>query len=201
MGIRVNKVIGYGLTDFTENDSRFKHFDFYKDIPKSDFINFLTHKTHEECNEFYVSFLIRHLKEMKSDFICFYNFCFYELEDIAEKIDLSKVFCMVPINQSDQWIRHDDIIDYVEQPGCSSDFKILRSIYPYLGSVVDKISKKQIDYSDWKVILDLENYCLENKEEKIDFDLCCNSRFGINYKECKERFVLNLQIHFFLKNS
>jgi hypothetical protein len=60
MGIRVNKVIGYGLTDFTENDSRFKHFDFYKDISKNDFINFLMNKTHEERNKFY-SFSLKQL--------------------------------------------------------------------------------------------------------------------------------------------
>lgn len=175
MGIRINKVLGYGITDLETNDGvivdkRFNlnnaYFDFeededivqvepQKELSVDGYMSFLTEKISSNKNYFSMDYVMlkQHLKK-NEEFSILKSFVYD-----AESEGGENIFCLVPVSLQNEWIRTDDSIDYFEAViGEPADFspkvKLLNDrsgIYPYQGSV-DKRTGRILplgDVQDW----------------------------------------------------
>jgi hypothetical protein len=139
MGIRVHKILGYGLTDvlcgdFKIIDPRFTdrlQNDDFSELTFGSFIEFLEGKKEldgpdSEAAWTYITVqsLFRDCKKPKWDT---YDSFFHDPE-----YGLKNVFVVVPAEESSRWYRHDDMIDYIEESSMESRVKLIdRSLYPY----------------------------------------------------------------------
>ena len=135
MGIRVHKLLGYGLDDvscnkkkFRINDSRFsKKFldklydedeELYEDGILKKYLNWLKKKEKQTPKDDFqlkiailleIKFIEEELKKEKTDICIGYNIC-NEIE-----FGLPNVFCLIPLLSKKTWYRYDNIIDWTEE--------------------------------------------------------------------------------------
>lgn len=133
MGIRINKMCGWGLTDLVKDDPRINWDGRYFDYRRGDF-------TYEGYLEV--------AKTVPGTFTSLDSLFFEDRKKAGKKlpdpryaavfgsvdVGLENVMCVRPLSMPD-WHRHDDIIDYLEagvEP--NSEARVLdHSIYPYSG--------------------------------------------------------------------
>lgn len=153
MGIRITKVMGYGLTDLKVRkgkivDSRIN--------PEGMMFNksYSTEGFSKWCAEKYESLKAGETLNGKIDF-------YLEMEAIKkhQKTRLletvqcqtefnSKILCITPISSLDQWYRHDDTIDYYEAgTKIRNKVKLLKhGIFPYDCLYMHRETKSPIQY-------------------------------------------------------
>jgi hypothetical protein len=174
MGIRIHKMIGYGLTNV--------HYKKYKITDKRFSKQWLENEDGQEFDrEAYVKWLKEKLAEYPEgyeDRSFDYNkksaiqmeIRFFQNDERAKRLDYydtfvhqaefgdPKVFCVVPFCEVSQWKRYDDIIDYTEEcssyaeGACIKVRKLFGGIYPYIGTLMDsrdgrKIPQTGVTYS------------------------------------------------------
>lgn len=127
MGLRVNKVLGWGLTDMTSNDFRINNYDLFRNNQYS----IEGFKKYWESN---------HINEME-----YWLFKKNDLKDISishcisyDPEILSNVLVITPVSKIKKWQRIDDIIDYQEEThNCNQlhHYQIFDfGIFPWIGS-------------------------------------------------------------------
>lgn len=152
MGIRIHKMLGYGLTDvktknFAISDKRFRA------NLSSEWPDFSLREYKDWVNDsksistlMTQSFPITNTSDYLDAGSCFVH---------DAEFGLSNVFCVVPRFNHQDWHRYDDIIDYTEQTYVSrqhNTVKVLKNgIYPYgplfADSRTGKIVKNGMDYA------------------------------------------------------
>lgn len=137
MGIRINKKLGYSLTDVKENDERFN-------IQPYDIINAVLEDT-EKMKEF-----VEHLYNLlhtKSDVVHDYGYRFSKNKEDKDQLlhklytrvtydsefGLESVLLFQPLWDYEEWSRYDDPIDYEERQSCEPTVthKRWHCLYPF----------------------------------------------------------------------
>jgi hypothetical protein len=145
MGIRIHKVLGYGLVDFKfENwkfvDERFNDIQpfIYDENPESwNISNYI--KWLKKFDTFDAKFESISLKEEPST----ENLadCFVHKGEYGDP----NIFVIMPPVFRKQWRRYDDIIDYYGETQCVNWHKVLYDgIQPYTGNFIDNRSGKEV---------------------------------------------------------
>lgn len=161
MGIRIHKVLGYGLTDL-KTDKEGKITD-PRINPEGWLLTDWEYKEDIWTIEGYRDWLKKHLKEHEKGTEGHFNYTM-ELSLLRERMKkrrkpdlgyrhiihdsefgLANVLCITPMFHDD-WNRYDDIIDYTESGGMRDYVKLIRSgIYPYNGSFWDSRDGRRVD--------------------------------------------------------
>jgi len=151
MGIRIHKVLGYGLTNVIANKDRWD----YGDDPRFDKTGFLFNefdggftvegfKQHlmacvyamddDDLDRFELRMLIRNLEDPDKK----YKFDLYDSIKHDMEMGMDNVICFVPPSQFRSWVRYDDTLDYYDPTNRSDDggikeslVKIDRALYPW----------------------------------------------------------------------
>ncbi len=155
MGIRIQKVLGYGLSNVIANKDRWDYGDdprFNKDSYLFDEFDggysvegFKQHLLEcvyaigdEDLKRFELRMLIRDLEDPDKKF----TFDLYDSIKRDMEMGLDNVICFVPPSQFRAWVRHDDIIDYCDPSNRSDDGGIKENlilldnaIYPYVSYI------------------------------------------------------------------
>lgn len=148
MGIKVNKMIGYGLTDVVKKDPRinwkkFEEYDFdYKGYEK-----WLVKesKKKNKNQSFHAAMELSLLKNHENKNLRKTD-CYFHYDD---EFGLENVFCIVPLFHY-QWWRRDDDLDYVEEASKYAKdkgnwFKVFgNGFYPYNASFMDARTGKPL---------------------------------------------------------
>ena len=148
MGIRIHKVLGYGLTNIgiengIINDPRFSassviagDFEAREDYTNEGFLKFIEDKKklyNPESRTYDFAWLNSYLKDNLNK-IDFTRLFIHDAE-----YGLGNVFCCVPLMLFDQWYRYDDTIDYFEStcvktPRQANHVDVIKEpLYPFLG--------------------------------------------------------------------
>lgn len=143
MGIRIHKFLGYGLDDVKcskgyISDERFNLVDGYfskdKDVESfemSDFIKYIVGEADKEKKAEGFTMLTFDIQQLKTQKWDFYDVIRHESEFGMKKVVVFRPFLK-------DWLRYDDIIDYMEAKDCKNRLKVLdRPIFPY-ESWIDK---------------------------------------------------------------
>lgn len=152
MGIRIHKVIGWGLKDVKCKKSEISDPRFSKLSPiagdyeerenkftKDNYLKWLSKKKVDKCDKFDLEMEIGWIKKEEND-----NFtgCFIHGTEYL----MPNVFCCIPLLNYKSWRRFDDTIDYYEKRNCKNSVKMLNTpIYPYL-RYCDNRDGRIIDY-------------------------------------------------------
>lgn len=163
MGIRIHKVLGYGLFDLKTKkdkivDNRINPNGFLSRMWEDScdkwsiqgFIKFLENKmlNQKDVDRFHTAMLLDSLRESeKNDF---YD-CFVHNPEYGKK----NILCIIPFSYIKSWYRNDDIIDYCEsslkkEPTQNSAKLLENGIYPYNGIYQDIKTGEIIE--DWHVL-------------------------------------------------
>jgi len=153
MGIRINKMLGYGLTDVIFNrkswslddDPRFNRDGFlcnendYTDkYTVEGFVKYLVNRVDEmeenDLDRFELRLLIKQLEDPEeSPKYYFFNSIKYDME-----MGIDGIMCFIPPSQHKHWSRYDNIIDYYDPVNCHEDggikesvIMIDRALYPW----------------------------------------------------------------------
>ena len=166
MGIKVHKILGYGLTDVVTDksgtiiDPRFtKDFLENEKLNLKDFISFAKARPDHE-DQMAGSFTKAVVKEPDSwrphrSFIH------------QSEYGLPNVFIVTPAEETKNWQRYDDMIDYIEEKSSEPHVKVLnRTLYPYDSWMNPKTGERTKDaHSYWQVV----NFFKETNDlEQID---------------------------------
>lgn len=137
MGIRIHKVLGFGLTDVAVNrdletieDKRLNSYKapWYQNIDIEAFYKWWMKNEENDQNKFYAELYLKDLKEgvIQSSTR---RFGFYEDEG-----GLDNVLLFVAPSSMDEWYRYDNAIDYYEADGMEPKVQeIDRAIFPWEG--------------------------------------------------------------------
>lgn len=168
MGIRIHKVLGYGLTDLQLNDDRLnldcfsKHYknahyfsdEFDEKYSFENFKSFINDKYEQEKNlsftegkKLSLSFLKRDIEENKLGYFGSYNIFLGLFQEFHKKNLL-----LVTVPWYKDWYRYDNIIDYVEQSEVYGEPKDIilplnDAIYPHISYTNLKTGEKFEDFS------------------------------------------------------
>lgn len=165
MGIRINKVLGYGLTNVQTQDDeiidpRFSKKSILNDDEDSyysinNYITWLEQKKNEE-NKFEICLEIKSLEDFKDSDL---DRCFVHGTEYMNP----KVFCCIPACCYSQWSRHDDMIDYIEANRTAKNKvkKINSPLYPWL-SYWDNRDGREIKQYAFEFLRNV-NYFKKNK--------------------------------------
>lgn len=138
MGIRIHKVLGYGLTDIyydnIADDPRFNPYGFFiseqneKDFPIKQFYVELELITRDSSAPFDLFLLKQQIKQ--KELTDFHGVMVHDPE-----FGLKSVCVFIPPTEIDNWHRYDNIIDYIEACNNANGFnhvqKLSKPIYPY----------------------------------------------------------------------
>lgn len=194
MGNRINKMLGYGLTDvktkkYRIDDSRFNP-DFLDLIYEGDcsiysvanYLDWLEKKKRDNeasgfGKNFELSLEILAIKNLEANKDLIYK----QFNHCAE-LGYKKVCCIVPPSHK-SWYRHDDIIDYTEaclsRKGAAPSLKLIPcGIYPYVASYMDKETGERLKNADDS----LYHHFLSMKNSNIVFN-------EDQYSLMKEKYV------------
>jgi len=153
MGIRIHKVLGYGLTDVAFNRDSWSLEDdprFYKDsflFNENDytdkytiegFIKYLVERVEvmgdDDLSRFELRLLIRQLEDPEEK----RKYYFFDSINYDMEMGLDGVMCFVPPSQYKEWVRYDNTIDYYDPVNRSDDggikesvIMIDRALYPW----------------------------------------------------------------------
>jgi len=175
MGVRIHKILGYGLVDvktenYTLSDNRFRD-NFLDDIfdneykySEKSYLEFLENKLKEykknpskfDFREFDITLEIGFIKRKNEEGKLsslqtrnpVYSFNF------QPEFGLDNVFSVIPYLENDKWYRYDDMIDYVEETEiinskdcpCKNKITVFNNgIFPYSGIFWDNRTGKRIE--------------------------------------------------------
>lgn len=178
MGIRVNKILGYGLTDviFDKHnqiiDPRFdsKINQIVSKLSRDDNKDYLKFLKHEMGN---ITYVVTHSDHCKWD-------CSKFITLPTEYDEDNKIFMLT---HSASWFRHDDIIDYtIESERYNQTPRIetiKHGVFPYSGTYVIKSTGKQLTsfqretYTTYIALLNNNSpYCVDYGEKlQVDLEL------------------------------
>lgn len=166
MGIRIHKILGFGLDDVvTDGDDNiidprlnFENEPWYKSIDVHDFYEWWVQNEENEHDKFYAEL---YRKELEAGEIPFLNgctrFCFHEYEG-----GMSNVLIFIAPYVSHEWYRYDDVIDYYEADGMEPTLKELHHpIFPWESywdvSTIPPTKLKYDAHSDFVSFFNTEN--------------------------------------------
>jgi hypothetical protein len=155
MGIRIHKIIGYGLDDLVTDEKGY-----YIQDPRVNPEGIIIRSL--ENNEFSLDAYLEHLESQNDTYLNIDRSFFKTVSDKDKwkynpyysfhwngEYGIPNVICFCPITHSD-WSRYDDIIDYVEAtyietPAQQNQYKILaHGIYPWDGIFMDARTGKTL---------------------------------------------------------
>jgi hypothetical protein len=200
MGIRVHKVMGYGLTDvkcdkYNIADPRVNpegiFCDYETEFKVEDFMAFLKKEAkRKDIDTWHASFefaFLRDLKKMKSSLDpkrCFV----YDGE-----YGLNNVLLVVPLSRKHEWFRYDNAIDYAEESNrgrveknyqCINHVReIPEGFHPWENQYWDKRTFKKIP---WEI---MEHRYNEKFFEDAALDIVARSHGSDTWKEMKENMT------------
>lgn len=180
MGIRIHKVLGYGLTNVHSAggsiaDCRFnEHFSLSIDNV-ADFYQWWTENEENPHNMIYANLAYRNLKQGELDVHDNINSIHYENEG-----GLDNVIVFVSPSSAFEWVRYDDPIDYYEVEGMESTVKELNCpIFPWHGYWdTSTIPPKRLTGDDGALVEDTMNMKVEPSNREI---------WNSIYKEFKDK--------------
>ncbi len=167
MGVRVHKILGYGLVDVKTEDG-----EIVDDRFNIDFID--KFNTEEFSIESYISFLT----SLENDYECQIEintvknkkWHIYDSIQHDSEYGLPEVFCIIPVGFSD-WRRYDDTIDYYEETinkKQKNHFQVIPfGIFPWQGFYADVRRKKIFKGIEQEIASALKRNLQKNKEESI----------------------------------
>lgn len=178
MSIRINKVLGYGLTDVKtdsgvitderfnldsayfddEDDEKYETEDYLEELSVEKYLAFLQQKIDRENKHFSMDYVMLKNALRNKETFTIRNSFIHDIEGGDEN-----VFCIVPVNLQNKWVRVDDALDYYEymshsdrntQPNVTL-LEGVSGIYPYQGSVDKRTGRvlplQQVqDWSNYK---------------------------------------------------
>lgn len=176
MGIRIHKVLGYGLVDVKTKsgkiiDKRFNPDCHLVDKTKEEDLGNSKEKYLKYCEEnlnnvsdsYDIKWEIKHLNDS--------NWDVYDSITYQSEFGLPNVLCFTPAHYQKHWKRYDDILDMYQESAitnktrnyCASRIDLIDgSIYPYIGTYIDKrtgsIVKDGIDF------IQINNFVLDRKK-------------------------------------
>lgn len=199
MGIRVHKILGYGLTDVKcrkngyINDKRFNLVDGYfakgndqERYEIKDFVTHLTNKIKNNKDDVELSLAEYDLQVIKGK----NDAEFYKVIEHDSEFGLKNVALFTTFHKD--WHRYDDIIDYMELEGIPTpSVRVLdRTIWPYEGYINVKTKDRFIHFTDGskdKISAFELRRCLNDKvfAKKLDF-----KKFGFeSFKDMNKSIV------------
>lgn len=200
MGIRIHKVIGYGLTDvktrgykiadgrinrksmlLSDEESRFDALDYFEWVKKKNEIR--------KDNEDYVSLNLDGMwlspAEAQQEYSKVRN---YHLCHWGSEYMMKNVLCLIPLSEHKNWFRFDDIMDYIESDG-ENQVKILKNgIYPYEG-LMDARNGQLLKSSE----LNMWRFMHRNKGDyTLELDIISQQLGFADYAEANANIVPNV---------
>jgi len=203
MGIRINKVLGWGFKycDF-ERDPRFrKEFwdsrNLYDRDIKTELIN-EANRLGEELNYFERDWF------NKKEYISIGDFLFFGHYEREIPKPTALVFSS---EYYKEWYRHDNCLDYYETPSMNEKVKFIRDqanqsccVYPYYGFVNRKTGERfKVEQSDrWSLT---EWYLKMGKDQRLKFEQKVFKKKGVSFIEWQRDIVpqIPLLLRCFLK--
>ena len=188
MGIRIHKILGFGLNDVAVNEAtssindkrlNFENDPWYNSIDVRAFYQWWVDNEEDKHNKFYAEMYLKNLEEGHID-TSVERFGFYEDEG-----GLSNVLVFIAPSVANEWFRYDDAIDYYEaRPDLEPTVQIInRTIFPWdTYWDITTIPPKKLDGTQFQTFvsytqsLEDENFKIANMfaemliEERINID-------------------------------
>ena len=153
MGIRIHKILGYGLTDLVENDPRFNKNSLYFDqesdkTTRENYLNWLKNEFpfFSEEKDFEKFDLKKEIKEVEDN----PRWNVTDSVFYCTEFGLPNVITIVPcVSRKEDtfcsWYRYDDPIDYAESESGNPHVKVIEhGVFPYNGLYVNALTGKRI---------------------------------------------------------
>lgn len=185
MGIRIHKVLGYGLPKCKYGkDPRVKNKDLFsgegiRDV-MSTFLKFLKIKEVDAVDSFNIKLTIGRLSDLKKTYDM-YNCIHYNYYNLESKSPNGPMVISLPHNENHR--RYDDDIDYCECIDQADSVKIIpHGIYPYSGTYIDSRTGQRLTITDLDV-----GYWRVNEITSQNFEGCKDKSWNFKtYKEFKK---------------
>ena len=188
MGIRVHKMVGYGLTDVEENDERINW--------DSKVLKYAMHN--EQHTHDYIEYY-----KAKHDSVCLDDIYIREIVKKGERIPriqdafqyaggdfgMDNVFVVRPLTMTD-WCRYDDTLDWIEETtGYDQQDRVqilADGPFPYNGLHMDARTGKRVkgDVNWWSRVSENPEY--KDREDVLD---SLAELFGMSHNEAKNNLV------------